>query len=48
MKFRVEDPEKYEKQLKLEHTITFKMPEVFRDCKEMLTEEDTVSWLWKV
>lgn len=33
--------DKYEKQLKLEHTISFKMPEVFRECKNMLTEEWT-------
>ena len=31
--------EKYEKQIKLESTITFDMPEVFRECKEMLSTE---------
>lgn len=32
---------KYEKQLKLEDTIAFEMPEVFRECKEMLSKNWT-------
>lgn len=34
--------EKYEKQLKLEKAIAFEMPEVFRECKEMLSTEWTI------